>query len=213
MELKIKFLKWSAGVPVAMLHKDVAMKIGVHPKGRILIKTLSKKPKEAVAIVDTIKNLLIKKNEIALSSEIKGIIKLKQGQKISVELIQAIKGLDLIKKKLNNKKLSQKEIKKIIKDIVNNSLSDPEIALFVSAMYKQGLTNNETIFLIKAIIETGNKLSFNRKYVVDKHCIGGIPGNRTTPIVVSICAATGLTFPKTSSRAITSAAGDRKSVV
>jgi thymidine phosphorylase len=35
----------------------------------------------------------------------------------------------------------------------------------------------------------------------------GIAGNRTTPIVVSICAAAGLKIPKNSSRAITSAAG------
>lgn len=43
--------------------------------------------------------------------------------------------------------------------------------------------------------------------VIDKHCVGGLPGNRTTPIVVAIVAAHGLTMPKTSSRAITSPAG------
>ena len=65
----------------------------------------------------------------------------------------------------------------------------------------------ETIFLIKAILETVNQLNFDSKFVVDKHSIGGIPGNRTTPIVVSICAAAGLIIPKSSSRAITSASG------
>ena len=82
-----------------------------------------------------------------------------------------------------------------------------EIALFVSAMYKQGMTFKETIYLIEAILKSGNSLRLPNKFVVDKHCIGGVSGNRTTPIVVSICAAAGLTFPKTSSRAITSAAG------
>jgi thymidine phosphorylase len=43
--------------------------------------------------------------------------------------------------------------------------------------------------------------------VVDKHSIGGIPGNRTTMIVAPIVAAHGLIMPKTSSRAITSPAG------
>ena len=43
--------------------------------------------------------------------------------------------------------------------------------------------------------------------VVDKHCIGGIPGNRTSLLVVPIVAAHGLLCPKTSSRAITSPAG------
>ena len=40
--------------------------------------------------------------------------------------------------------------------------------------------------------------------VVDKHCVGGLLGNRTTPLVVAIAAANGLVMPKTSSRAITS---------
>jgi len=69
------------------------------------------------------------------------------------------------------------------------------------------MTFKETVALVDAILSSGKTLSFRNKYVVDKHCIGGIAGNRTTPIVVSICAAAGLTFPKTSSRAITSAAG------
>ncbi len=43
--------------------------------------------------------------------------------------------------------------------------------------------------------------------MVDKHCIGGIPGNRTSMVVVPIVAAHGLPIPKTSSRAITSPAG------
>ncbi|MFP5341264.1 MAG: thymidine phosphorylase, partial [Gammaproteobacteria bacterium] len=40
-----------------------------------------------------------------------------------------------------------------------------------------------------------------------KHCIGGIPGNRTSMLVVPIVAAHGMLIPKTSSRAITSPAG------
>ncbi|MBT3451687.1 thymidine phosphorylase, partial [archaeon] len=42
---------------------------------------------------------------------------------------------------------------------------------------------------------------------LDKHCIGGVPNNRTTMIVIPIITALGYTMPKTSSRAITSPAG------
>ena len=207
MRLKVKFLSWSAGIPVAMLQRSVAEQAGVHAQGRILIKTCSKKPKELIAIVDIVEDKLVKKNEIALSLEVQKIMKLKKGQNVDVSLFQPTQSLELIKKKLKDNPLSEKEINQIIADVVNNSLSDPEVALFVSAMYQQGMSQKETIYLIKAILKTGNKLHFRRKYVVDKHCIGGIPGNRTTPIVVAICAAAGLTFPKSSSRAITSAAG------
>ena len=55
--------------------------------------------------------------------------------------------------------------------------------------------------------QAGTQLKWRDPIIVDKHCIGGIPGNRTSMIVVPIVAAHGLTIPKTSSRAITSPAG------
>jgi len=206
MELKIKLLKWSAGLPVAMLNKETAKKIGVHTKDRIFIKTLSSHPKKISTIIDTIENL-VGKNEIVVSSELKKRMGLRIGQKVKVNLAPTPKSMIFIKKKLNKKPLSQREINEIIKDVVNNSLSETEIALFVSAMYKQGMNMRETIYLIDAILKSGNKLTLKHKFVADKHSIGGIPGNRTTPIIVSICAVAGLVMPKTSSRAITSAAG------
>ena len=57
------------------------------------------------------------------------------------------------------------------------------------------------------MVDVGETLSWNAYPVVDKHSVGGLPGNRTTPIVVSIVTSCGLTMPKTSSRAITSPAG------
>ncbi len=203
MELKVKFLKWSAGLPVAMLHKTAADKVGVHAKERIVIKS---KSKEMFTVLDIITGNLIKKNEIAVSSEIRQRMNLKKAQKIDVLLTSSPKSLSLIKKKLNKTPLSEKEIYQIIEDVANNSLFESEIALFVSGMYKQGMSIKETIYLIKAILKTGNKLSLKSKIIADKHSIGGIAG-RTTPIVVSICVAAGLVVPKTSSRAITTPAG------
>jgi len=206
MELKIKLLKWSAGLPVAMLNKKTTVKLGIHTKDRISIKTLSKYPKEISTIIDIVERL-VKEDEIAVSSETKKRLGLRVGQKVDVNLASEPKSLVFIKKKLNKKTLSKEEINEIIKDVVNNSLSEPEIALFVSAMYKQKMSLKETIYLIDAILKTGNKITLKNKFVVDKHSIGGIPGNRTTPIIVSICASAGLVMPKSSSKAITSAAG------
>ena len=206
MELKVKLLKWSAGLPVAMLNQKTAIKMGAHVQDRISIRTLSKNPKEISTIIDTVSGF-VKKDEIAVSSELKKRLSLRIGQKIDVGLAQTSKSLTFIKEKLNGKKLSEKEIYIIIKDIVNNSLSEAEIALFISGMYKQGMNIKEIIYLIKSIIDSGNKLSFGKKIVGDKHSIGGIAGNRTTPIVVSICASAGIIMPKSSSRAITTPAG------
>lgn len=208
MELKVKLLKWSAGIPVAMLNEETANLIGVKIKGRIFIQTLSKNPKGISTIVDIAKTI-VKKNEIAISSELKKILSLKKGQKVDVNLSPAPKSLNFIKKKMNGGVLSQKEINEIIKNVVDNSLSEAEIALFVSSMYQKGMNMKEIIYLINSILSSGKilKLKIKNKKIADKHSIGGIPGNRTTPIIVSICAAAGLIMPKSSSRAITTAAG------
>ncbi|MCK9596898.1 thymidine phosphorylase [Candidatus Pacearchaeota archaeon] len=206
MELKVKILKWSTGIPVAMLNEDTANLIGVKTSGRILIRTISNNPRSVSTIIDTT-TTLVKKNEIAISSELKERLALSPGQKVDVDLSPSPKSLLFIKKKMNKGVLSQAEVSEIIKDIVNNSLSEAEIALFISSMYEEGMNLQETGYLINAILNSGQRLNLKGKYIVDKHSIGGIPGNRTTPLVVSICAAGGLIMPKSSSRAITTAAG------
>lgn len=206
MELTIRLLKWSAGLPVAMMNSKTAEKLGVHPKDRIFIKTLSKGSKDFSSIVDTADGL-IKKNEIAISFELKEVLGIRNGERVRVSLEQDPPSIVFIRKKLDGKSLSEKEIFEIINDIVENSLSEAEVALFISAMYRNGTTMKETISLIKAISSTGEKLKIKGKDIVDKHSIGGIAGNRTTPIIVAICTSLGLTMPKSSSRAITSAAG------
>jgi thymidine phosphorylase len=81
-----------------------------------------------------------------------------------------------------------------------------EIAAFLigSASF---ITSGELLSLTRAMAQAGTQLKWNTPIIADKHCIGGIPGNRTSMIIVPIVAAHGLTIPKTSSRAITSPAG------
>ena len=207
MELKLKLLKWFAGVPVAMLNLKTAERLGVHANERILIRNTSRSMKSISLIVDTIEDGIVKEDEIAVSSELKERFNLHLGRKVDIELAPPPNSIFLIKKKLNKKRLSEIEINEIIDDIMKDFLSEAEIALFVSAMYENGMNLQETIFLIKAIMKSGKTFKLKNKIIADKHSIGGIPGNRTTPIVVPICAAGGLIFPKNSSRAITSAAG------
>jgi len=206
MELKLKSGKWSTGIPVAMLRRETAEKLGIHSKERLLVKTLSKRPKSMSVIVDTNESV-IKKDEILLSVEVKKELNLKPGDKVDVDLSPPAKSFNYIKEKLNKKVLSSEKINLIMKDIVNNNLSEAEISMFISAVYQNGMNFKETVAMINSFLNSGSTFSIKGKNVVDKHCIGGIPGNRTTPIVVSICAAKGLIFPKSSSRAITSAAG------
>lgn len=212
MKLKAKFIDWSAGLPVAMMNKKTASKMGVNTRGRISLKKDSKDAPEYSTLVDIIEGL-VKEDEIAISKEMKEKMHVsKEGQLVEVNLTGSPNSLKFVKNKLENKRLSKKEVEEIISDIVSNELSQPETALFISAMYVNGMTFKETTYLIDSIIKKGHTLNLKNKIVADKHSIGGIPGNRTTPLVVAICAAEGLTMPKNSSKAITSAAGTADTV-
>ena len=115
--------------------------------------------------------------------------------------------LKTIHKKLENQKISNQEIYDLVSDIVKYRISDLELAFFIaSAFDEKNFSKEEIYYLTKAISETGEMLKFG-KVVADKHSIGGIPGNRITPIIVAIVASNEVVIPKTSSRAVTSASG------
>jgi len=202
MKLKIKNLDWLAGRPIAILNEKTAKKINVFANDRIRIKN----SKNIYAIVD-IFSRLVKKHEIGLSKELSKILGLKSGSFVEISTSEFSEATFLIKKKLQGEKLIEKELTFLISEIVQNNLKEAEIAYFAAAEKLNGMSFKETVYLTNAMIKTGARLTFDKKYIADKHCIGGVAGNRTTPILVSICACAGLTLPKTSSRAITSASG------
>lgn len=114
--------------------------------------------------------------------------------------------LDAIRKKLVGKDLSYKEIYAIMDEISHERLGDILTTYFAASGYTKGFSDEEIYFLTKAMVETGERLHF-KGIVADKHSIGGIPGTRTTMIVVPIVASAGYTIPKSSSRAITTPGG------
>lgn len=116
------------------------------------------------------------------------------------------KALEAIQKKLVGKKLKYEEIYAIMDQIAKQRLGNILTTYFAASGYSKGFTNKELFFLTKAMVETGEKLHF-KGIVGDKHSIGGVPGTRTTLIVVPIVAAAGFKIPKSSSRAITTPGG------
>ena len=128
------------------------------------------------------------------------------GSPITVTPAPPPQSLDAVRAKIQGHALSAAEISAIIGDIMHYRYSDMEIAAFLigSASF---MTSSELLALAHAMANAGTQLKWEHKIVVDKHSIGGIPGNRASLIVVPIVAAHGLMIPKTSSRAITSPAG------
>lgn len=203
MKFKVKSFKIGAGKPIIFIHKKDAKLINIHVGNRV---ELTKSGKSLIAVVDLVGSYF-EPGEIGISNEIVKSMEVKSGDYLDVSPISSPKSTGLIQQKLTCKAYTKKELAVIIRDIVNNALTEAEIAYFVSGVYHCGMSNQEITDLTEIIYKTGEKLSWKSGKVVDKHSIGGIPGNRTTPIIVSICAAAGILMPKTSSRAITSPAG------
>jgi putative thymidine phosphorylase len=117
-----------------------------------------------------------------------------------------LEALDTIKKKLLGKKLTYREIYNLMDEVGHERLGPILTTYFVAAGFTEGFTSNELYFLTRAMVETGTKLNF-KGIVADKHSTGGLPGTRTTMIIVPIVAAAGFKIPKNSSRAITTPSG------
>jgi len=206
IQLKAKNMGISTGGPlIVYLNKSDAEKLDIHTSDRIKVVNSGKIATTVIDIADSPK--IVPSGFLGLSYEVTNLIKAKAGDKLNVMIAGKPVSIDYIRRKLDGFSLSNEEIKQIVWDIVHRKLTSTEITYFVSACYSRHMTMKETANLTKAMAAEGDVLKFNRYPVVDKHCVGGVAGNRTTPIVVSIAAAAGMTIPKTSSRSITSPSG------
>ncbi len=177
---------------------------GFEAQARICIKH---KNGSIQATLNTVESNLLKHNEASLSTYAWEVLKANEGDTIHVSHPKPLISLPFIRSKIYGNELNKSEFKSIIKELVSGDLSDIHVSAFLAASGGGRLNKNEILYLTQSMIEVGAKLSWSTELVVDKHCVGGLPGNRTSLIVVPIVAAFGLTIPKTSSRAITSPAG------
>ncbi len=175
---------------------EAQTRIEVNLDGRMLVATLN--------VVDS---ELLASDEAGLSEAAWRRLNARAGDVVTLAHLAPLESLRHMRAKVYGHMLTGDAVQAIVSDVAAGLYSDIEIAAFITACAGTRLDLGETIALTRAMITVGERLSWNYSPVVDKHCVGGLPGNRTTLIVVPIVAAFGLTMPKTSSRAITSPAG------
>ena len=149
---------------------------------------------------------LIEPDEIGLGEQAFRRLGQAEGEEVAIAQALPPASLEFVRRKIDGDTLSDSEMATIIRDIAGHLYSPMEIGAFLVACASFTSTE-ETLAMTRAMVDVGERLHWNSPLVVDKHCIGGIPGNRTSMIVVPIVAAHGLLIPKTSSRAITSPSG------
>lgn len=191
---------------VVFMRKDchICISEGFEAHNRILVTV---REKSIIATLYIITSEILKFGKAGLSESAWSDLDANEGDEVRFSHVQPVASMSNVRAKMYGKQLDDEAFQNIINDIVDGQYSNIEIAAFITACAGDNLNVHEIIGLTKAMVNSGKKLSWNKKIIVDKHSVGGLPGNRTTPIVVSIVAEFGLMIPKTSSRAITSPAG------
>ncbi len=149
---------------------------------------------------------IVKPDELALNTEAFDQINLPEGAKVSVTLSAPPPSATSIKRKISGNILSASEYGAIVSDITNKRYSNMEIAAFLVAS-GSFMSSPEVLSLTEAMIGEHTIDWPDRDIVVDHHCLGGVPGNKTDIIITAIAAAYGLTMPKTAAHSLTSCAG------
>lgn len=189
---------------IAVVNETTAAELDVRAADRVDVKVGRR---DLTCILDISERKDIKDNQVGLFAETWDKLKVKAGDDITVVPAPKPEADTYIKKKLEGKALSKEEIDVIVKNIVDDDLSDVEMTYFVAGCFCNGLSDEETANLTRSIVKHGDQIVIKNKIVMDKHCIGGVPGNRTTMLVVPMITSLGYYMPKTSSRAITSPSG------
>ncbi len=187
---------------IVLMNRDDSLKLGVGPSDRVCING-----REPVICAVTISDTVVPKGTLALPVNVQNKCHVADGDMVDVVYSLMPESIRSIRKKINGMVLTQEEIVSIITDIMGGRLSDTEIIAFVSAFNINNAVLNEISFLAEAMAGTGRKIRLKYDRIFDLHSLGGISGNKITPIVVSIVASEGLVIPKMSSRAVSSACG------
>lgn len=192
---------------VAFLHRDcpVVRAEGFQALAKVTVGVNGQAIQAVLNVVDDA--AICAPHELGLSEDAFARLGVAAGTPARIAQAEPPVSLAALRRKIAGGRLQREEMRTLVADIAAARYSKVELAAFVVATQQYELDRDEVLHLTEAMIAVGRRLVWDAPRVVDKHCIGGIPGNRTSMLVVPIVAAHGLTCPKTSSRAITSPAG------
>ena len=192
--------------PVLYMHRDcpVCHSEGFEAQSRV---ELSANGRTIVATLNVVHNHFLGPGEAGLSEAAWRLLQAQDGELVTLRHPAPLESLGHVRAKVYGRRLTAPALQAVIADVAAGRYSDLQLAAFVTACAGDRLDLEETIGLTRAMVNVGERIDWGPGRVMDKHSVGGLPGNRTTMVVVPIVAACGLRMPKTSSRAITSPAG------
>lgn len=114
-----------------------------------------------------------------------------------------MRAVDLINKKRTGLRHGHGEIASLVAGYLRNDIPDYQMSAWLMAVCWRGLDAVETAELTRALVESGQQLSFSdlTMPVVDKHSTGGV-GDKTTLVLVPMLASSGIAVAKMSGRGL-----------
>ena len=114
-----------------------------------------------------------------------------------------MRAVDLINKKRTGLRHGHGEIASLVEGYLRNDIPDYQMSAWLMAVCWRGLDAVETAELTRALVESGQQLSFSdlTMPVVDKHSTGGV-GDKTTLVLVPMLASSGIAVAKMSGRGL-----------
>lgn len=160
-----------------------------------------------LATLNVVTNGLVRPPEVGFSESAWAQLEATEGAAIGFAHPLPLESLRHVRAKIHGQRLDRAAVESVVNDISAGYYSDIHLAAFITACAGDRLDRQEISDLTRAMIASGERLQWDRTPAMDKHSVGGLPGNRTTLVVVPIVTAAGALMPKTSSRAITSPSG------
>ncbi len=111
--------------------------------------------------------------------------------------------VDVIRKKRDGGKLSQKEIDYFINGYVKGEIPDYQVSALMMAIFFRSMDDEETGLLTQAMLHSGEKLDLSaiNGFKVDKHSTGGV-GDKTSLVLTPMVASLGVPVAKMSGRGL-----------
>lgn len=189
---------------IALLNPQQAMAFGINLNNKV---QLTKENWEHI-VADVSLSEAVPAGKVAVYADITDKIALKNDEIVAVSLAESSSAsYEAIRKKMRGEKISYDEMFAIIKDISENKLDDTMMTYYVASSFFYPTTDEEMYQTAKAMAECGVMFKYPQwEIIADKHCIGGVPGNETTMILIPLIASLGIKIPKNFSKSITSPA-------
>ncbi len=111
--------------------------------------------------------------------------------------------VDVINKKRLGFALNNEELKYAFNNFMKGNITDYQMSALLMAICINGMNDEEIYYLTDIFIKSGDILDLEKitGITVDKHSTGGV-GDKTTLVIASIVAASGLKVPKMSGRGL-----------